>query len=348
MATTGKAVFHVGVGYIGRELLDRLLEEKYDVTALVRREEAAKELEQEGVGTLRGSLDESAKIEQQTEKSDIVFHTATADDLPSVQAVIRGIEKRAAAGKHTIYIHTSGTSLLSDQSGGQYRSDEVYSDKRPGQIDALPDSASHRLIDLEIVRARERLGTKAKLFIMLPPLIYGSNPKHDRLSIQVITMTRFAIKHKYAGHVGKGKAVWSLVHVTDLSRGYMTLLHWLEKSPADTALEAPYFFCENGEEISWGEIAGMIGKQLKAAGRVEDPTPKEIPSDQYDDLFGMYSAVVIGSNSRSRAERLRELGWAPRQAAFKDAFEKEELPIVLKEDLGDFHGYGKPAASGSG
>jgi len=42
---------------------------------------------------------------------------------------------------------------------------------------------------------------------MIPPLIYGFNPKHARLSIQIPTLTRWAIKHGYAAHVGEGLSV---------------------------------------------------------------------------------------------------------------------------------------------
>lgn len=349
MDSASKDVFLIGAGFIGGELLDRLLEEKYNVTVLVRREAAAKELESRGAKTAMGQLDDSETITKHTEANDIIFHTATADHLPSVEAVIRGIERRAAADKETIYIHTSGTSLLSDHVRGAHKSETIFSDSKPEQIDALPDSASHRLIDLAIIHARKRLGNTAKMFIMTPPLIYGANSEHQRLSIQVPTMARFAIKHKYAGHVGKGKSVWSLVHVTDLSYGYMVLLHWLQRIEAnDFSLEPPYFFCESGEEISWGELAGMIGDGLKKAGVIEDAAPREIPEQDYDDLFGKYSAVVIGANSRSRADRLRELGWKPNQRPVREAFEKEELPLLLKEDLSDYHGYAAPAASGPG
>lgn len=345
MSASGKKVFLVGAGYIGSEVLDRLLENDYKVSALARREAAASELKERGVWPVLGSLEDAVTIEQQVEAHDIVFHTATADDLQSVESIIRGIDRRASQNKHTIYIHTSGTSLLNDDSAGKYKSETIYSDKTPDQIDALPDTASHRLIDLAIIKARQRLGTKAKLFIMLPPLIYGAT-KHERLSIQIITMARFAMKHKYAGFVGGGQSVWNTVHVSDLSRGYLTVLQWLVTSPPETALEHPYFFCENGQEISWEGAAAIVGDALHAAGRLGDPKPREVPKDQYDDLFGRYSVVVIGANSRSRADRLRQLGWKPTEVDVREAFESQELPILLK-DTSDFKGYGKVAASGS-
>lgn len=346
MSKTQKAVFLVGPGYIGQCVIDRLLAEGYDVTTLVRREAAAVEFARKGVKTILGDLADGEVITKQVRASDIVIHTATADDLSSVEAIIEGIRARAAQKKHTIYIHTSGASFLCDDSKGAFKSDTIYSDKRPEQLDARPDSASHRGIDLAIIKARKDLGTQAKLFIILPPLIYGKEPQYDRLSIQIPTMCRFAIKHGYAGYIGGGKGTWSLVHVSDLARGYVTILRWLEDSPASTALEHPYFFCENGQEISWADAAAIIGQSLHSAGKVSDPVPREIPEEQWVDCFGEYSVVVIGANARNRAERIRELGWSPEHTSVRDAFEKEELPALLRE-TGSFAGYGRAAASGA-
>lgn len=45
-------VFVVGPGYVGREIIDLLLTEgRYEITALVRREAAAKDLENDGKET---------------------------------------------------------------------------------------------------------------------------------------------------------------------------------------------------------------------------------------------------------------------------------------------------------
>ena len=341
-----KKLFLIGPGYIGRTIIDELLKDEYDITALIRRQEAADELSKIKVHSVFGTLEDGDIICKQTAASDIVIHSATADDMSSVKAAIKGIRQRADEGKKTIYIHTSGTSFLSDESNGQYKSDTIYHDDKPEELDALPDSASHRLIDLEIINARKELGTKAKIFIILPPLIFGVVKSLGRLSIQVPTMSRFALKHKYAGYVGGGKAVWSTVHVADLARAYILILHWAEHAPDQAALENPYFFCENGEEISWGEIAELIGESLQPLGKVNDAKAKEVPEADYGDLFGPYSTVVIGANSRSRAQRVRGLGWQPRERTIREAYKTEELPLLL-EEKGDFSGYDKPAASGA-
>lgn len=340
----GKTVFLIGPGFIGGEILDLLLQEKYEVTTLLRRESAAAAFNDKGVKTVIGTLDDKDILQKQVAASDIVIHTATADHLPSVEAVLAGIKQRASNGQQTIYIHTSGTSLLSDGSAGAYKSDKVFDDAKPEDIDALPDTAPHRQIDLAFLRGRKELGTQAKISIVLPPLIYGVSSHENRTSIQLPTLVRYSLKHGYAGQIGQGRSVWSHIHVKDLARGYVTLLHWLERAPADDVLPNPYFFCENGHEMSWHDCVVEIGRVLHEAGRIADATPRSIPESNFEDVFAEYSTVVVGSNSRSRASRLRELGWKPREKLTLASLAEDEIPLIMQEK-GDFKGYAKVVAS---
>lgn len=280
-----------------------------------------------------------------TPTPQIIIHTATADHLPSVEAVLDGVKQRAASGKHTIFIHTSGTGVLDDGSLGAFKGEKIYKDTDPDAINSLADDAPHRPIDLAIVRAAKELGEKAKLAIMIPPEIYGFNPKHKRLTIQFPTIARFALKHGFAGHVGKGLSVESQIHVLDLARAYIVLLRHIENSPPSVLLENPYFFCENGNEFSWREVAEEIGKSLKEKGLIKDAEPREFSKDDWEDLFGEDTAGVIGLNSRSKAERLRKLGWEPREKGIWESWNEDELPELLKEEgIGKYSRYGGIAA----
>lgn len=182
---------------------------------------------------------------------------------------------------------------------------------------------------------------------MIPPLIYGFNPAHKRLTIQIPTLTRFALKHGYAAHVGKGQAIESNIHVMDLARAYIVLLHHMEKSGPASLLENPYYFCEgSGEkEASWKDVASAIGEGLHKAGKIKDPAPRTLPKDLYGDVFADFTGAVIGLNSRSRAIRLRELGWQPREKDWRRSYLEDELPEILKEDVGSFAGYTGTVAS---
>ncbi|KAI9660409.1 MAG: hypothetical protein M1821_009759 [Bathelium mastoideum] len=353
---SGKNVFIIGPGFIGWCVLDLLIAEGYRVSGLVRRQEHAKGIEQSGATAVLGSLDDSQLITEHTARNDITIHTATADHLPSVEAVIAGIKQRTQNGQSATFIHTSGTSVLSDGAGGEFKGDKIYYDDKPEEIDALDDNAPHRPIDLAIVRARKELGNAAKMVIMTreyahhqlqsvnveqsqAPEIYGWNPKHERLTIQFPTLARFALKHGFSGHVGKGLSVESQIHVLDLARAYMVLLHWLEKTSPEEVLKNPYFFCENGKEFSWREVAEEIGKALFEAGKIKSPEPRTIPEDLYKDLFGEFTVAVIGLNSRSRAVRLRELGWQPTEKGIWESLRQDEIPAILAEDNSNFSGY---------
>ncbi|RVX74773.1 hypothetical protein B0A52_01050 [Exophiala mesophila] len=330
--SSGKSVLIIGPGFIGWNVLDRLISENYKVTGLVRRVAHGQQIQLSGATFVVSDLDDRTTIKNQTIQHDIIFHTATADHLPSVEAVLDGIRERAGQGKSTIFIHTSGTGVLNDDSNGAFESDKIYHDDNRAEVDSVADDAPHRPIDLTIVRAQREIGDKAKIAIMIPPLIYGFNPVHRRLSIQIPTLTRFALKHGYAGHVGPGLSVESQIHVLDLARAYIVLLHHMEASAPDEFLDNPYYFCENGCDTSWKAIATMIGQGLAKAGKVKSSEPKTIPESDYDDLFGReYTGATIGLNSRSRAVRLRQLGWEPKERSVQDSYEMFELPQILSE-----------------
>lgn len=222
--STATKVFIVGPGFIGWNVVDLLVAEGYSVTGLVRRKEHADGIKASGAAVVMGDLNDKALITEQTSAHDITIHTATADHLPSVEAVLDGVKMRALKGQMSTFIHTSGTSVLDDGAMGMHKNDKVYHDSVREEIDSIADSAPHREIDLAIVKAQKELGEKAKLAIMIPPLIYGFNPAHKRLTIQIPTLTRFALKHGFAAHVGKGESVESNIHVMDLAGAYVVLL----------------------------------------------------------------------------------------------------------------------------
>jgi len=113
-----KKAFIVGPGFVGREIIDLLRAEgKYAITTLVRREAAAAEFQKDGkfaefylgefwelisvlgLTTVMGDLDDFEKIKNLAKESDLVFHTATSDHIPSAQALLDGIKERAAEGQ---------------------------------------------------------------------------------------------------------------------------------------------------------------------------------------------------------------------------------------------------------
>jgi dTDP-D-glucose 4,6-dehydratase len=73
---------------------------------------------------------------------------------------------------------------------------------------------------------------------MMPCLIYGigSGP-FNRLSIQVPTLVKRSIKERRPVVYGKGLAVWSTVHVEDLTTAYLMVA--VSRGPERRSLETP-------------------------------------------------------------------------------------------------------------
>jgi len=175
MATNNspKSVFIVGAGFIGLNVIAALVKGGYQVTALSRRKEHAAEVEALGASTVMGSLEDSDLITTQAAIANAVIHTATADHIPSAQAILKGVQQRAEKGQETIYIHNSGTGVLNDGAAGQFKADKIFKDDTRDDVDSVPDNNPHRDVDLSIIARQNEIGAGAKVAIMIPPLIYG-------------------------------------------------------------------------------------------------------------------------------------------------------------------------------
>lgn len=60
--------------------------------------------------------------------------------------------------------------IFVDGPDGAFQTDQIHYDMRPDEIDALPNSAPHREIDLAIVTGQRELGESAKIAIMIRKL----------------------------------------------------------------------------------------------------------------------------------------------------------------------------------
>ncbi|KAJ5656792.1 hypothetical protein N7507_008742 [Penicillium longicatenatum] len=325
------SIFLVGAGYIGLNALDQLLAAEYLVTVMTRHPEQASALEGRGVSTVLGSLSDLELLAAQVAKHPITINTASCDDLPSVQAILTGIRQRVTAGIPAIYIHTSGTGALEDGASGMYKNEKIYYDNRPEDIEAIPSTSMHRHVDIPIVEAAREFGDRAKIAVILPPLVYGSNTMHKRHSIVLPKLIQFALKHGFTGYVGEGLNTWSLVHVKDLARAYSTLLAYIERSSPAVLLENPYFFAENGSEASMLDIATHVSQVLHEAGRLESPEAHAFAESDYVDVFGPFTERGFGCNSRSRSVRLQALGWKPTEKDIWTCLREDDAPALLMD-----------------
>ncbi|GAA5994909.1 hypothetical protein JCM5350_006610 [Sporobolomyces pararoseus] len=312
MSQSKPTLFLVGTGFIGGTVLTSLLEQKkYKISALCRDEAKASKLKELGVRPVMGSLDDPILAEESS-KADIIIHAATADDQPSVKSILKGLAQRPKDQAPAIYIHTSGTGILTVP----LHPESVYfSDERPDQFDELvPDNAPHRDVDLLIKNAVEKEEINAKVSIILPPCIYGRGTgPFNQISIQIPRWIRRSLKDKQVTQFGPTRW-WNHVHVVNLAAGYLTLLSKLEESSESPAR---YVFCETGEH-QWGTIGELINKTLSSKGLVDkEPVTREDAKD---------NETETGTQSRAHAEVLRKWGWTGKE-------EKQSIEESVVEDI---------------
>jgi nucleoside-diphosphate-sugar epimerase len=318
-------------GYQGGALLLRLLKHrsKYDITALVRSEASAAKLRALGVDPILGSFKDLDLIRKAAEEADVVFSLASADDLEPVQAVVQGLK---AKGKKGIFIHSSGTGVLADDSRGNSASDTVYSDLDLQKIRALPPTQLHKNVDDRIYAN----ATGITALVVAPPLIYGltDSPFHNQ-SQQIPALTRAYVKLGKVATVGKGEAIWPCVHVADLAALYELLLDKALAGQASTVPDGGWYFAENGE-FKWKELAIKIGDVLHKKGLVKDTTLTQFTEQEIQEyLFGNYGYAAFGSNARCKAERSRQLGWEPTHPSLWEQLPADVDAVLATMDLED-------------
>ena len=287
-------------GYIGGTLAQRLLKEKHQVQGLVRSAEKARLLEQTGIVPVLGTLDDDAVLRKAASEADAVINAASSDHRGAVESLID-----ALAGSEKPLIHTSGSSIVYDEAGGDAESPKIYHDDSFFQ--PLPIRQARVAIDRLVRTAGISRGIRA--IVICPTTIYGPGRGLKKESDQIPKLIRKS-KDRGAGvYVGRGINRWSNVHIDDLIDLYLLVL---EKAPSGA-----FFFAENGEE-SYKRIAESISKSLGFGGKTESwPIADAIAE------LGESVRSSLASNSRVRATNARRLlGWSPKGPSLLEVIEK--------------------------
>jgi nucleoside-diphosphate-sugar epimerase len=293
-------IFMTGAsGYIGGSVAAALIASGHKVVGLVRSAERAKQVRELGIQPVEGTLSDSDLLARMAREADAVINTANSDDRNSAEALVA-----ALAGSGKPLLHTSGSSIVGDDSKGE-RGDKVYEEDTP--IHPLPGKVARVAID-QIVLGSARNGVRS--VVICPTMIYGKGHGAHKESIQVPKLIALAKQHGVGKHVGRGENIWSNVHIDDLVPLYALAL---QKAPAGA-----FYYAENGEN-SLRDVAAAISRMLGFGGRTEGMSMEEA----VEQLGGAGAHFSFGSNSRVRAVRGRkELGWAPKGIAMLEEIER--------------------------
>ena len=290
-------------GYIGGAVAMRLMQDGHRIRGLVRSPEKAAQLEALGIEPVLGDLSDTALLTREAKAADAVINTASADDRAAVEALLD-----ALAGSGKPFLHTSGTSVVADDSRGDWASDRIYDEDSP--VEPVPGKAARVAIDRRIVDAA---GRGVRSAVLCNSLIYGTGPGLNADSVQIPALVAQARKAGVVRHIGRGLNIWSNVHVDDMAELYALAL---ARAPAGA-----FYYVENGE-ASFAEAAAAIARRLGLGA------PQPWPADDAIAALGFGTAVYsLGSNSRVRGKRARaELGWAPKHGSLTEWIERE-MPV---------------------
>jgi nucleoside-diphosphate-sugar epimerase len=293
-------VFVTGAaGFIGSSIAAGLVKAGHQVVGLVRQPEQLEELKKIGVSGVVGTLNDRELLMAQAQAADAVINAASSDNRAAVQAFVD-----ALAGSGKVFLHTSGSSIVGDASGGEGTDKIYYEDQLP---EPTPDKAARVGIDKLVLDAANH-GVRSA--VLCNTLIYGHGAL-PRDSVQLPRLLKQARKSGVVRHVGPGRNIWSNVHIDDVVDLYLLAL---EKTEAGA-----FYFVESGE-AAFRDMSAAIAKSL-GLGPAQD-----WPLDEAKQEWGYEMASYgLGSNSRVRGQRARQLGWKPHRPAVLEWIARDML-----------------------
>ncbi|MGF6843212.1 nucleoside-diphosphate-sugar epimerase [Paraburkholderia youngii] len=289
-------------GFIGGSIAAHLARAGHQVRGLIRKPEHSAELQRLGIDPVIGTLDDRALLIAEAQAADAVINAASSDHEGAVRALIDGL-----AGSGKVFLHTSGSSIVGDASGGEAGEARIYHE------DALPtpsaDKAARVAIDQLVLDAAQR---NVRSAVLCNTLIYGHGAVAGSASVQLPRLVRQAQKSGVVRHVGSGGNIWSNVYIDDVAELYRLAL---DKTPAGT-----FYFVESGE-ASFSDMSAAIARAMKLGA------PQNWPLEDAKQEWGYEMASYgLGSNSRVRGERARRLlGWQPRRTSVIEWIERDMM-----------------------
>jgi nucleoside-diphosphate-sugar epimerase len=335
-------------GYIGGSILTTL-QNSTDVDikntqlfGLVRSEAQANALKSKGTqAVLFPGLHDRDSLRKIASEYDVIIDSAASLDPEAAKALVLGLaDRKNGTGKQTFFIHTSGTSNLSDRPiSGQYLEpvprvfsdkDDIYSYEKEREA---KEEYDQRTTDMAIIDTANEVGVKT--YIIVAPTIFGTGTGHfNKFSIQIPIITRQAIKSGQAEVIGEGKGEWDHVHIADLVLLYELILSKVLKGEDLPCLQRGIYFAETGRH-TWLELSQGVAAAGLDLGALKTDKVKSVTLEEAARWFGgsaSFAELAFASNSRTRGDLSREIGWKPSKTDenWRSTF-RADFSALLKE-----------------
>lgn len=289
-------VFVTGAaGFIGRAVVQDLLENGHQVLGLARSDANVEILTKLGAEVHRGDLEDHESLKAGVRATDGVIHLAFIHNFQDFHKGVvvdrEAIEAmgEALAGTGKPLVIASGTLSLSP---GKLATEDT--------MPAMDNPMSGRFLAAQAVYDLSKDKQVRGSVIRLSAMVHG---KDDWGFCPMFI--RAARKSGVSAYVGDGSSRWPAIHKADAATIFRLAL---EKGPAGSTYHA---VAEEG--IPLKDISTKIGEQLKLP--VESKTVEEATQD-----MGMIANFTLMDTPISSEKTQKELGWKPSQ-------------ITLMEDL---------------
>jgi nucleoside-diphosphate-sugar epimerase len=264
-----------GTGFIGREIIRRLVERGWPVRALTRRNDPG--LEEAGVVTVRGALEDEAALARLVEDVTAVVHCAGAIAAPRPAAfrLVNAVGAAAAMVAAAAAASRPRFLLLSSLAAREPVLSPYADSKRLGEE-----------------HVRRLAGERIELCILRPPAVYGPR---DRATLPIFRQ----LKHGLLFVPAMPNARFSLIYVDDLAELVIQLLVTAEW---DGRVLEPDDGRAGG--YRWRDLAEIAGRQLGRRVRtIALPRSMLWPAA----AIGQTAGATLGRSPRLSLGKLREL-----------------------------------------
>ena len=321
-------IFLTGVtGFVGGSVLTSLYMAHPDlhITALVRKESDAAQLQSAypDLSITIGTVSSLSLLTSNAAAADFVIHMS-GDNAPAVCAMIDGLASSSSTEQPLPrLISISGPRSLIDLSlpitGVADLDGKVWSDVADVHtILSLPKERMHAKTDQEIIRHSIAQGVGTML--LSPGQLWGRSSgllKKESNS----AMYYAAVKNRGRAFViGDGSAAWSWVSIDDLGGAVLFLMEQATMSGDERRGQVGvnvegYYFVQAGD-VNLKERAEAVNKRL-GLEEVESLSPEVAKT------IHPFGHVMWGCGARFRADRMRQLGWRPKETDWRALMEEE-------------------------
>ncbi|KAI1378883.1 NAD(P)-binding protein [Hypoxylon crocopeplum] len=335
-------------GYIGGSILADFISrttsliKAVNISAAVRTEEQAKSLSKLGVNVVQVNLKDETAVREAVlgNEIDIIVHTASSSDSSLASHLINSLgQRRKVSGEQTYFIHSSITTLFSEEGGwpyGEVRDTDPIFEKEK-EIEGPHPVRQTNILVTEQSKAQgvTSFNVVVPMVCMLPQNNGRGSGGWRKLSVNIPASIRASIAQKVVYRFDKDGSP-PAAHISDLTALYALLVEKILQKESMPSGENGHYFAM-AHRAPWWDVMQRLADALYAHELVKEPKVQTWPSDDIAaDTLGFPRPFIRGigvSSGQLVPVNAYRLGWQPQwdKERFLESMD-DEVQAVLELD----------------